>query len=98
MTDSEDPPSPKKVVHYLEIPEDNSDRSHGSIPHLSIGYNSTHTDEMLPQVEVVEEFIHDDAEKLREHFKSAYNKVCGDMDRPYVLIAGRTGAGKRYAN
>jgi len=65
----------------------------GSIPHLHIG-SIHHGPELLPQVEVVEEFIHDDAEKLRCSFKNAFEKVYHEMRRPHVLIAGNTGAGK----
>ena len=83
------------LLHLLPEVSDSPQLRHGSFPHLSIGQRSNHSEESISQAEVVEEFIHDDAEKLREHFKSAFVKMQETMARPFVLIAGRTGAGKR---
>lgn len=44
----------------------------------------------------VEEFIHNDADRLMHEFKSAFENLRKGLSRPKVLIAGVAGAGKRF--
>lgn len=67
----------------------------GSIPHLSLHHHETGDSRATAQVEIVEEFIHEDAEKLRGSFKMAFDKMHTELKKPHVLIAGTAGAGKR---
>ena len=92
--------SPKRMasdknVYALRSEETSLRSSSGSIPHLHINASHNKEEHPIAHVDMVEEFIHDDAEKLRENFKQAYEKVVGGISRPRVLIAGVSGAGKR---
>lgn len=44
--------------------------------------------------EGIDDFIHDDAHHLVEHFKHSWNSVNKSLKRPNVLLAGITGVGK----
>merc|ERR1712137_92998 len=81
------------MLSVAQLRKEGQEMRSGSIPHLTIGSNHSHN-ENLKDIGIVEEFIHEDAEKLRASFKSAYERVCDDIKRPRVLIAGNTGAGK----
>lgn len=70
-------------------------KSSSSIPHISLVQHGHYSsDEPIAQAEVVEEFMHDDALELMDHFKDAYQKVCTKVRRPNVLMVGFSGAGK----
>mmetsp|Transcript_1579 Transcript_1579/g.5565 ORF Transcript_1579/g.5565 Transcript_1579/m.5565 type:complete len:563 (-) Transcript_1579:70-1758(-) len=69
--------------------------SSNSIPHISLVQHGHYSsDEPIAQADVVEEFMHDDALELMDHFKDAYQKVCTKVRRPNVLMVGFSGAGK----
>lgn len=45
-------------------------------------------------VQGIDDFIHDDAHHLVEHFKHSWSSVTKSLKRPNVLLAGITGVGK----
>ena len=79
------------LIFLLMTEKDNS----SALPHIALGEIPADGDTQSETNEVVETFIHQDAEKLRSTFKQAYEKFYSTMQRPHVLIVGAAGAGKR---
>lgn len=65
-----------------------------SIPHINLGEHHGDTDVPIDQAQVVEEFIHEDANVLMSHFRETYQHIITNVRKPNVLIIGFCGAGK----